>query len=53
MKKDELKIEKDKFNEILKGVYKELYRKEKTGATKSATINQIIIHMEKVLKDAN
>ena len=53
MKKDEIKVDKEKFNEIVKGVYKELYKKEKTGATKSATINQIIMHMEKVLKDAN
>lgn len=53
MKKDDIKIDNEKFQEIVKGAYKEFYKKDKTGATKSATINEIIFMMEKVLKDAN
>lgn len=53
MKNDEIKVDKEKAEEIIRGVYREFRKKEKNGATKSATINEIIIMMEKVLKDAN
>ena len=46
-------IEKEKLKFIVQGSYKELRKKDKTGSTKQATVNEIVKMIERVLKDDN
>ncbi len=46
-------IEREKLKTIVQGSYVELKRKDKTGATKQSTVNEIIKLIERTLKNGN
>ena len=46
-------IDKDKLQEIVQGSYRELKKKDRTGATKQATVAEIIRMIERTLKDGD
>lgn len=46
-------IEKEKLHTIVQESYRELKKKDKTGATKQATVAEIVRMIERTLKDGN